>query len=249
MIENKNYNAKAVKDCICLALDMEDEKEILDCVNELSDLVGYFKLNYSFTKYGPDLIKKILSYGVKIFLDLKIHDIPNTAAGYAENIVRLGVHIVTVHTTGGYEMMNQIANTSKIISRKLNVEPPLIIGVTLLTSIDQKTMNSELNIQGNLDLEVNRRAVLASKSGLDGIVCSPNELPKIKSSLPDYFFYVTPGVRGEGISSHDHKRTTTYTDAINYGSKLLVVGREILESGDRRKTVLNIGNEISGMLK
>lgn len=236
---------KKAREHICLALDVYDEKKIIEYVEELSDLVGYFKINFAFDKFGPKLVEKILSYGVKIFLDLKIHDIPNTVAGYADNAVRLGVHIVTVHTAGGKDMMMEIAKTAKITAKELNVTPPKFIGVTLLTNIDEKIMNTELNIPGSLDQEVSRRAKLAVDSGLDGIVCSAVELSSIKTGLPEDFFYVTPGVRSEGACIHDHKRVTTYSNAIKSGSSLLVVGREILAANDRREAALGIIKEIS----
>jgi len=238
----------AAREHICLALDIDDEKNIIECVSELSDLVGYFKLNYAYDKFGPKLVEKLLNFGVKIFLDLKIHDIPNTVSGYIDNVVRLGVHIVTVHTAGGKEMMMEIVNTSNKTAKELNVDPPKIIGVTLLTSIDERTMNTEINIQGSLNDEVNRRAKLAFESGLDGIVCSPVELSDIKSGLPDDFYYVTPGVRGDGTSHHDHKRVTTYTKAIKSDASLVVVGREILDANDRRKAALKIIKDISKVL-
>lgn len=236
---------KKAKEYICLALDVYDEEKIIEYVEELSDLVGYFKINFAFDKFGPNLVEKILGYGVKIFLDLKIHDIPNTVAGYADNAVRLGVHIVTVHTAGGKDMMMSIAKAAKNTAKELNVKPPKFIGVTLLTNIDEEIMNSELNIQGSLDKEVARRAKLAADSGLDGIVCSPVELSNIKSGLPANFFYVTPGVRSEGLSKHDHKRVATCSNAIKSGSSLLVVGREILNADDKRQAALRIIKEIS----
>jgi orotidine-5'-phosphate decarboxylase len=240
---------KKAKDHLCLALDVYDEERIIEYVKELSDLIGYFKINFAFDKFGPKLVEKMLSYEVKVFLDLKIHDIPNTVAGYADNAVRLGVSIVTVHTAGGKDMMMEIVKTAKSTAKELGVNPPKFLGVTLLTNIDEKIMNSELNIQGRLSDEVARRAKLAADSGLDGIVCSPVELSSIKSGLPKDFFYLTPGVRSEGVINHDHKRVDTYANAIKSGSSLLVVGREILGANDRRKAVLQAIKEISNELQ
>jgi orotidine-5'-phosphate decarboxylase len=242
------YVEKQARERICLALDINNKEEILKCVKELCDLVGYFKINFTYDMFGADLVKEILSYSTKVFLDLKIHDIPNTAAGYVENVIKLGVHIVTVHTSGGKDMMNEIINSAKRTGIKLNVQIPKFIGVTLLTSIDKKIMNNELNIRGSLKEEVARRAKLAADSGLDGIVCSATELPLIKSGLPDDFFYVTPGIRMDKKISHDHNRTTTYSEAIKAGSNLIVVGREILSASDKRFAIMKVIKEVSNEL-
>lgn len=233
------------RDYLCLALDMDDEDQIIKCVDELSDLIGYFKLNFAYHRFGPQIVEKLLDRGVKVFLDLKIHDIPNTVSGYAENIVQLGVHIVTVHTGGGTEMMKEMVNAVKRKASDLNIDPPKILGVTLLTSIDERTMNGDMNIQSSINEEVIRRATMASDSGLDGIVCSAVELPLIKSKLPKNFFYLTPGVRSKGVISHDHKRVSTPTHAIRSGASLLVVGREILDAENRREAAMRIVREVS----
>lgn len=236
---------KEIKNLICVSLDSGDENEIANCINEVSDLVGYFKINYAFTKYGPQLIKRIKKGGNKVFLDLKLHDIPNTIKGYAKTIVGLGVDIVTVHIAGGREMMGELVKETRLESQRLNTNPPLIIGVSILTSIDKSIMNDELNIIGDLESEVYRRAKLAKEAGLDGIVCSPKELGYLRESLPEEFFYITPGIRISTKNAHDHKRVSSYEDALNSGSKLLVIGREIMQAKNRRDTILQIYEQMS----
>lgn len=130
----------SVRSKICMALNLHNEKQIISYVEELSDYIGYFKLNSAFTLFGPECIRKIQSYGVKIFLDLKIHYIPNTAAGYAKSVCALGVDIVTIHTAGGSEMMREFANAAKMYEQETGSPRPKCVDVTLLTSIDKQIL-------------------------------------------------------------------------------------------------------------
>lgn len=239
-----NKNEMAARDKICMALDLHDESKILNYVEELSDYIGYFKLNFAFTLFGPELVKKIQSYGVKIFLDLKIHDIPNTVAGYAKSVCELGVDIVTVHTAGGIVMLQEFVKAAKEYEQTTGQPHPKFIGVTLLTNVDEQTLNSDLNINGKTEDEVLRRAKIAVTAGLDGIVCSAVELPEIKKHLPDNLFFVTPGIRASSVSQNDHKRVVTCGEAIAAGSSLLVVGRDLLADDDRIGYAKSIINQI-----
>ncbi len=232
------------KEHICQALDLNDEGEILRCVDELKDLVGYFKLNSAFTLFGPELVRRLLDRGCKIFLDLKLHDIPNTVAGYADAVTRLGVHIVTLHTAGGLEMMKEAMRVATETSHLLGIPRPKLIGVTLLTSIQQKVLNQEMNIPGSVEEEVLRKTKLAIAAGLDGIVCSPAELASVRQALPGKFFCVTPGVRTTGADPHDHKRVHSVSGAIAAGSDLLVVGRTIVRAVNRRAAAREILEEV-----
>jgi orotidine-5'-phosphate decarboxylase len=232
-INKLNKNEIAARERICLALDLDDESQILKYLEELSHYIGYVKLNFAFTLFGPGLVKKIQSYGVKIFLDLKIHDIPNTVIGYTKSLCKLGVDMVTIHTEGGPFMLQEIVKAAKEYEQATGVSRPRLIGVTLLTSIDQQSLNSDLNINGKIEEEVLRRAKMAVTSGLDGIVCSAKELPEIKKHLPDNLLFVTPGIRGQSINQHDHKRVATCSDAVTAGSNLLVIGRDLFNADDR----------------
>jgi orotidine-5'-phosphate decarboxylase len=228
------------KERICLAIDFHDEKEILHTVDQLGDLVEYVKLNSAFTLHGSVLIKKILAKGVKIFLDLKLHDIPNTLAGYGDAVTRLGVHIVTVHVSGGSLMLGELVKSADRTAKALGIERPKFIGITLLTSISQKILNDEMNVQGSIQDEVLRKAQMAVEAGLNGIVCSVGELSYIRSFLPADFIFVTPGVRPAGANHDDHKRVYTYDEAATAGSNLLVVGRSVLSSNDPRAALLSL---------
>ncbi|MFM0170599.1 orotidine-5'-phosphate decarboxylase [Paraburkholderia sediminicola] len=228
------------KDRICLAMDIHDEEAILRAVDNLGDLVGYFKLNSAFTLYGPELVKKILDKGAKIFLDLKLHDIPNTLAGYGDAVTRLGVHVVTVHVSGGSEMLRELVKSAERTAAQLGMARPQFIGITLMTSISQDILNNEINVQGSIEDEVLRKARMAAEAGLNGIVCSVGELDHVRQYLPQDFVYVTPGVRPAGASHHDHQRVYTYSEAIKAGSSLLVVGRTVLTAKDPRTALLDL---------
>jgi orotidine-5'-phosphate decarboxylase len=225
---------KLARDRVCLALDLNDEREILGYVDELVDLVGYFKINSAFTLFGPALVKRIVDKGAKVFLDLKLHDIPNTVEWYGDAVTRVGAHIVTLHVDGGTAMMRAAVEGASRAAASLGRVRPKLIGITLLTSIDQDTMNREMNVAGALRDEVLRRARLAAEAGLDGIVCSAAELDYVRPHLPKDFFIVTPGVRPAGVDGDDHRRVASYGDAVRAGSSLLVVGRAVLGAADRR---------------
>lgn len=231
---------KSPKDRICLALDFHDRNRILKTVDELGDLVGYVKLNSAFTLFGPDLVHEIIDRGAKVFLDLKLHDIPNTLIGYGDAVTRLGVHIVTTHVAGGVEMMRSLVRGAEETAARLGVARPRFIGIALLTSISQKILNEEINVQGAVEEEVLRKALLAHAAGLDGIVCSAGELGYVRPRLPKDFIYVTPGVRPADATGDDHQRVHTYETAIAAGSQLLVVGRSVLGAKDPRKALADL---------
>lgn len=229
---------------LCLALDLTDRAEIIKAVDELRDLIGWFKLNSAFTLHGPDLLRDILDRDVKVFLDAKLHDIPNTLAGYGDAVTRLGVHLVTLHTGGGLEMMRAAVAAADRTAAELGVRRPKLVGVTLLTSVDRATLNGDLNVPGTVEDEIRRRALLAAEAGLDGVVCAPAEIELIRDGLPDDFFYVTPGTRSPGDSGNDHKRTGTHAQALAGGSSLLVVGRRITRAADRRQAAAEVLQEM-----
>ncbi|QSB05193.1 orotidine-5'-phosphate decarboxylase [Natronoglycomyces albus] len=232
------------RDKLCLALDLTDRAALLDIVDELKDLVGWFKINSAFTLFGPELVRELLARDVRVFLDLKLHDIPNTLAGYGTAVTELGAHLVTVHTSGGVDMMRSLVTSADEAAAQLNKPRPTFVGVTILTSTDQTGLNQELNVPGTVEEEVARRAGLAKEAGLDGIVCAPVELATARKVLPDAAFLVTPGTRSPGVSGNDHRRVGTHANAIADGSSLLVIGRQVLHSEDRRTTVAQIVEEI-----
>ena len=214
---------------VCLPLDgIHTMSELRSTIEELSPVVGLFKIGKeSYTRFGPHAIEAIHNTNANVFLDLKYHDIPNTVKGAAKAAAELQVYMFNVHAMGGIEMMRAAVEGASSISTS-NTPKPYIIGVTILTSIDQTIMNEELKIPGTVENQVLQLGKNAQKAGLDGIVCSAIDLPHIKHELPTNFMYVTPGIQGPHTSAgSDQKRICTPGNAIQDGSTILVVGRVI----------------------
>jgi len=216
------------KERLVLALDVDNFESAEKLVEKLNNYVGVFKVGSQlFTAEGTKVIKIINKKGGKVFLDLKFHDIPNTVARAAEVATKLGVYIFDVHTSGGYEMMKAAAEASKKISLALGVRKPLILGVTLLTSINQEILEREIGVKKKLEEQVVHLAKLAKAAGLDGVVASPWEIKEIRKACGEDFVILTPGIRPVGKSSDDQKRVMTPQKAIKLGADFLVIGRPI----------------------
>jgi len=213
---------------LVLALDVDNFESAKKLVEKLNNYVGVFKIGSQlFTAEGNKVIKMINEKGGKVFLDLKFHDIPNTVARAAEVATKLGVYIFNVHTSGGYEMMKVTAEAAKKTSLALGINKPLILGVTLLTSINQEVLEKEIGVKGKLKEQVVRLARLAQSAGLDGVVASPQEIKEIRKACGEDFVILTPGIRPANESKDDQKRVMTPGEAIKLGSDFLVVGRPI----------------------
>lgn len=184
--------------------------------------------------------------GGKVFLDLKFHDIPNTVARAAEVATKLGVYIFNIHTSGGYEMMKAAAEASKKTSLSLGTRKPLILGVTLLTSINQEILEKEIGIKKILKEQVVHLAKLAKDAGLDGVVASSWEIKEIRKTCGEDFVILTPGIRPVGKSSDDQKRVMTPREAIKLGSDFLVIGRPIRNAANPVEAAKNILKEMEG---
>jgi len=223
---------------LCLPLDdLATLEEVKSLVEELSPYVGLFKIGKgSFTRFGPEVVKLVQSYGSEVFLDLKYHDIPNTVKDAAKAAAELGVYIFNVHASGGLEMM-QAAKTGIQDSQ----HKPKIIAVTILTSLDQEQLNQELNLSGTVEEQVLHLAKLSQQAGLDGIVCSAADLTSIKNKLPADFLYVTPGIKGPQTNAgSDQKRVMTPGNALEDGASILVIGRAITQAEDRKAAALAV---------
>jgi len=215
---------------LCLPLDgLNNLDDYTKRVKELSPVVGLFKIGKgSFTRFGCDSVRIVHEYGVKVFLDLKYHDIPNTIKDAAKAAAELGVYMFNVHASGGLEMMQASIEGAKEGAKKFNYAPPKIIGVTILTSINDEILNCQLKIPGTVQQKVFDLADLSSKAGLDGIVCTASDLKSIKERLPKRFMYVTPGIQGVNTKAgQDQKRVYSPGEAVRDGSSILVVGRAI----------------------
>ena len=231
---------KLAREKICLPLDnLNSLKEIKDRVKELSPYVGLFKIGKeTFTKFGPEAVKIVHAHGSKVFLDLKYHDIPNTVKGAAKAAAELGVYMFNVHASGGLEMMKAALQG---IKQSKKFKKPKVIAVTMLTSLDNKIMNTQLKIPGKIEKQVLHLAKLSKEAMLDGIVCSANDLKTIKNKFPKNFMFVTPGIKGPGTSAgKDQKRVSSPGNAIKYGASILVIGRAITAAKNRAKAALQV---------
>lgn len=219
---------------IIVALDVPRVETALKLAEELAPFVGAFKIGSElFTSTGPDIVKKIRATGASVFLDLKFHDIPNTVAKSVAAAVRLDVQMLTIHTGGGTEMMSAAEKSAQETARELGRKPPLVLGVTILTSMDSNELN-EVGVEANVGKQVERLANLAVRAGLRGLVCSPLEIADLRQFLPKEIQLVTPGIRTTADQADDQKRTLSPKEAIAAGASWLVIGRPIYGADNPR---------------
>jgi len=238
---------------LIFALDVNDFDEAKKWVDKLANYVKIFKVGSQlFTAEGPEVINMINHRGGKVFLDLKYHDIPNTVALAAEVATKLGVHIFNIHTSGGYKMMKVAAEAVKNTSQNFGIGKPLVLGVTLLTSIDQEILESELGIKKRLEEQVVNLAKLAKAAGLDGVVASSWEIAGIRAACGDDFIILTPGIRlmEKSLNNQDdQKRIMTPGKALKLGADFIVVGRPIRSAENPKEIVKKILEEMEVKLK
>ncbi len=238
-----SLNAKAKQ--LIVALDVPTQEKATELVRTLKDQVSTFKIGLQlFTAAGPNVVRKILQEEVQVFLDLKFHDIPNTVTQAALEAARLGVHMMTLHSLGGGAMMRQTRETLQEHCLREGWPCPKLLGVTLLTSMDQPMLLS-LGITQSLDREVLQLARSAQEAGLDGIVSSPRELPLLRQEGLEGFLLVTPGIRSGEAKGDDQRRTMTASEALAAGADYLVVGRPIVQSQDPVQAVQRLLGEIT----
>lgn len=236
---------KNPKDKIIFALDVEHFREAQQWVTLLKDHVGIFKVGKQlFTHAGPKVVDMIRQKGQKVFLDLKFHDIPNTVAKAGEEATKLNVTMFNLHALGGFEMMKKTVEASRTTAKSLGIPKPLILAVTILTSMDEETLK-EVGVQGPLFEEVGRLALLSMKAGVDGVVASPKEIGIIRQQCGEKFLIVTPGIRHPSDKRDDQKRTLSPKEAITAGASYLVIGRPIKEAKDPLEAVQKIIEDIS----
>jgi orotidine-5'-phosphate decarboxylase len=219
---------------IIVALDVPTAQAALKLVEQLAPVSGGFKVGSElFTVAGPDIVRRIRERGALVFLDLKFHDIPNTVARSVAAAVQLDVQMLTVHTSGGLEMLKAAEQAAQEAAWKLAHSPPLVLGVTVLTSLDAGALK-EIGLDANVDYQVRRLATVAAKAGLRGLVCSPLEVAKLRQAIPPATQLVTPGVRTGAEKADDQKRTLTPREAITAGANWLVIGRPIYAAENPR---------------
>lgn len=219
---------------IIAALDVSDADEALRLAGRLAGAVGAVKIGKElFVTAGPDIVRRVRATGAAVFLDLKFHDIPNTVAKAVAAATRLDVQMLTIHTSGGAEMMAAAEKAAQTTAANCGTEPPLVLGVTVLTSMDTADL-AGVGIDAELAAQVERLAQLAAGAGLRGLVCSPLEITQLRSVLPREMKLVTPGIRPATSDTQDQKRVMTPADAIQAGADWLVIGRPITQADDPR---------------
>jgi orotidine-5'-phosphate decarboxylase len=230
---------------IITALDVETKAQALALVREL-DLAVLFKVGLElFTAEGPALLQEIKALGKGVFLDLKLHDIPNTVGEAARIGVRHGVRMMTIHTSGGGEMMARAAATAREEADKKGSPKPLLLGVTILTSLKNDDLAS-IGMMPDTSAQVLRLAALAKAAGLDGVVCSAQEIEIVRREVGPDFLIVTPGIRPAWSAAQDQKRIMTPALAVEKGSDYLVVGRPITQAASPREAFQKIVDELKG---
>ncbi|HKB56271.1 MAG TPA: orotidine-5'-phosphate decarboxylase [Lacunisphaera sp.] len=212
---------------LILALDVPTREAAAPILRQLRGQLRWVKVGLQlFTAYGPNYVREVAGMGFKVFLDLKLHDIPNTVAKAVESLAPLPISMLTLHTAGGAETMR----AARAAQQKLNPDL-LLLGVTVLTSMDSAGLK-EIGVTAPSADQVARLGKLAADSGLRGLVCSPLEVAMLRSQLPADMQLITPGIRPSSESGDDQKRIMTPADAARAGSTYIVVGRPILQAAD-----------------
>jgi orotidine-5'-phosphate decarboxylase len=228
---------------LLVALDVDTVDDARRLADRLRGVVGGFKVGSRlFTGHGSRFVEELISRGDRVFLDLKFHDIPNTVAGAVGAAARLGVWMVNVHASGGLDMMRAAREAADEEAAKVLQSPPLVIAVTVLTSIGETTL-ADIGVAESLGDHVVRLATLAQSAALDGVVASPREIALIRAQCGERFAIVTPGIRGLADLKGDQTRTESAQAALEAGASFIVVGRPIIAAQDPRRAAEAIAEE------
>jgi len=239
----------SVRERLIVALDLDDLELATELVRSLAREVGMFKIGKQlFTHAGPQAVRLIQDLGGEIFLDLKFHDIPNTVAKAAIEATRLGVKMFNVHASGGLEMMRFTVKEVERVSRQQKLRRPIMLGVTVLTSLGQEDLQ-RLGVEHKIADQVVRLALLTKEAGMDGVVASPHEVTDIRQACGQRFVIVTPGIRPADSQRNDQQRVMTPGHAVRAGVDYIVVGRPILEAQNPIMAARGIVAEMEDALK
>ena len=222
-------------DKLIVALDVATKEKALDLIEELRDQISFFKIGLQlYTAEGPEIVRAVRATGANVFLDLKLHDIPNTVALAIESAAQLDIQMLTIHLSGGEAM----------VRAAVSAKPPelLLLGVTVLTSVDEQTIR-QIGIPDEIENQVLRLAKLGVENGIDGFVASPHEIATLRREFGDKIKIVVPGIRPAGSESGDQKRVMTPREAIDAGADYLVIGRPIIAHSHPGEAVTKILQE------
>ena len=236
----------SMRERLIVAFDVGDLGEVKELVKLLASEVGMFKVGKQlFTHAGPQAVRLIQELGGEVFLDLKFHDIPNTVAKAAVEATRLGVKMFNVHASGSLEMMRATAKEARRVCHQQNLRKPIMLAVTVLTSLNQDDLK-RVGVDGRVADQVVRLALLTKEAGMDGVVASPHEVADIRSACGRRFVIVTPGIRPRDAGRNDQQRVMTPADAIQASVDYIVVGRPILAAKDPVAAARKIIAEMQG---
>jgi orotidine-5'-phosphate decarboxylase len=235
------------KDRIIVALDVNTADDAVSLAKRLADHVGAFKVGLELVDAaGFDVFTRLKDVGVKhIFYDAKFHDIPNTVAGAARAAVKHGLWMINVHASGGSRMVQAASDGLKTAAGELGVQTPILLGVTVLTSVSQEELNDQLRVAGTVGEQVAHLAQLTQDSGGTGVIASPLEIEIVRETCGPDFLIVTPGVRPATADAGDQRRTMTPGEAVKRGADYLVIGRPITGAADQVAAAEQIVAEIN----
>jgi len=233
---------------LIVSLDLNDMNKIKEIVSQLKGFVHYYKIgSIPFTYFGLEIVKYLKNEGCKVMLDLKYHDIPNTVARACEGATKMGVDLITLHTSGGFSMLEEAVKATLIVAERTKIEKPKLLGITILTSIDEAHFKDLFgDLERTLEEQVVFLACLAQSAGLDGVVASPKEIKLIREACGKDLLIVSPGIRPAhlAVKADDQARVMTPGDAIKAGVDFIVVGRPIVKADNPAQAAQKIVEEI-----
>lgn len=234
-----------MRDKLIVALDLPDAEEALSLARTLSGQAGWVKVGMTLLySAGPDIIRELRSMGFKVFVDLKLHDIPHQVEGACKTLTRAGANMITVHASGGRAMLEAAVKATAAAADKFKAPRPFVVAVTVLTSLDDASL-AEVGVSRTSAEQVESLALLAREAGCDGVVCSPLEAEAVRSVIGADALIVTPGIRPEGDAAGDQVRVATPSAALAAGASHLVIGRPVTGAPDPVGAARSILKEMS----